>query len=195
MDTWNIKEHTLEYIDDIHAYVVDGIVVPSITQILQSKFNSKYNHVTQEVLNRAAERGTAVHTAIENYCKTGELGDLKEVRNFKFLQKQYNFEVMENEVPIIVFFDDKPIAAGRLDLVLKKDDVIGGADIKRTATLDKEYLFYQLNLYRIGYRQCYGVEWEFLKGIHLRDDTRKFVDIPINEDMAWKLIHEFKGAN
>ena len=107
------------------------------------------------------------------------------------MQKQYGFEVKENEVPVILFYEDEPICAGRLDLVLKMDDKIGGADIKRTSALDKEYLAYQLNLYRIAYRQSYGVEWEFLRGVHLREDVRKFVDIPINEHMAWQLVHDY----
>ena len=191
MNSWEIAGHTLEYFDDTHEYLIDGVLVPSITQILKIKFGNKYNGVSQKVLNEAAEKGTAVHEAIEQFCKTGATSDLKEVRNFKFLLKQYKFEVLENEVPIILFKDDIPIAAGRLDLVIKLDNKTGGADIKRTATLDKEYLAYQLNLYRIGYRQCYGVEWEFLKGIHLRENTRKFVDIPINENMAWKLINDY----
>ena len=188
MNSWEIAGHILEYFDDTHEYLVDGVLVPSITQILKIKFGNKYDGVSQKVLNRAAEKGTEVHEAIERYCKTGESSDLKEVRNFKFLQKQYKFEVLDNEVPIILFLNDEPVAAGRLDLVLKLDNKIGGGDIKRTATLDKEYLAYQLNLYRIGYRQCYGVEWEFLKGIHLRDDTRKFLNIPINEKMALELV-------
>lgn len=191
MNSWEIAGHVLEYFDDTHEYLVDGVLVPSITQILKIKFGNKYDGVSQKVLNRAAEKGTEVHEAIERYCKTGESSDLKEVRNFKFLQKQYKFEVLDNEVPIILFLDDEPVAAGRLDLVLKLDNKIGGGDIKRTATLDKEYLAYQLNLYRIGYRQCYGVEWEFLKGIHLRDDTRKFLNIPINEKMALELVENF----
>lgn len=191
MNSWGIAGHVLEYFDDTHEYLVDGVLVPSITQILKIKFGNKYDGVSQKVLIRAAEKGTEVHEAIERYCKTGESSDLKEVRNFKFLQKQYKFEVLDNEVPIILFLDDEPVAAGRLDLVLKLDNKIGGGDIKRTATLDKEYLAYQLNLYRIGYRQCYGVEWEFLKGIHLRDDTRKFLNIPINEKMALELVENF----
>lgn len=191
METWNIKGHELEYIDEIHQYIVDGICVPSITQILKVKFGNKYAGVSAEVLQNAAEKGTAVHKAIELYCKTGAEIEYKEVRNFKFLQKQYKFEVLENEVPIILFKNDEPIAAGRLDLVLKMDDKIGGGDIKRTATLDKDYLAYQLNLYRIGYRQCYGIEWEFLRGLHLRGDVRKFAPIPIDENLAWKLIEEY----
>ena len=191
MNSWEIAGHVLEYFDDTHEYLVDGVLVPSITQILKIKFGNKYDGVSKKVLNRAAEKGTEVHEAIERYCKTGESSDLKEVRNFKFLQKQYKFEVLDNEVPIILFLNDEPVAAGRLDLVLKLDNKIGGGDIKRTATLDKEYLAFQLNLYRIGYRQCYGVEWEFLKGIHLRDDTRKFLNIPINEKMALELVENF----
>jgi hypothetical protein len=192
METWEIKGHTLEYIDETHTYLVDGVIVPSITQILKIKFGNKYAEVSAEVLQSAAEKGTAVHKAIENYCKTGEVEDLKEVKNFIFLQKQYRFEVLENEVPIILFKNDEPIVAGRLDMVLKIDDVIGGGDIKRTSVLDKEYLAYQLNLYRIGYKQCYDIEWKFLKGIHLREEKRKFVDLPINEKMAWELVEEYK---
>lgn len=190
-----INGYTLEYIDDGHIYLVDGVIVPSITQILKLKFGNKYNGVSKAVLNKAAEKGTRVHDAIETYCKTGEEADLKEVHNFKFLQKQYGFDVLENETPIILFLNDEPVAAGRLDLVIKIGDEIGGADIKRTATLDKNYLAYQLNLYRIAYRQCYGIEWEFLRGVHLREEVRKFLKIPINEDMAWQLVHDFLGGN
>ena len=189
--TTEINGVTLEYLDDTHTYLVDGIIVPSITQILKLKFGNKYKNVSGAVLNRAAEKGTAVHEAIQNYCEHGTESDLWELRNFKFLQKQYKFEVLGNEVPVILYSEDEPIAAGRLDLVLKMGEKVGGADIKRTATLDKEYLAYQLNLYRIAYRQSYGVEWEFLRGIHLRENIRKFIDIPINEEITQKFINEF----
>ena len=195
MNSWEIAGHTLEYFDDTHTYLVDGVIVPSITQIMKIKFGGKYAGVNKRILNKASEEGTRVHEAIEKLCKTGEVEDIKEVKNFIFLQKHYKFEVLDNEVPVILFKDNKPIASGRLDLVLKLNDVVGGGDIKRTSTLDKEYLAYQLNLYRIGYRQSYGVEWEFLKGIHLKDNIRKFIDIPINEELAWKLINDYLGGN
>ena len=160
-----IAGHTLEYFDDEHIYLVDGEIVPSVTQILKVKFGRKYEGIDKDVLKRASDAGTAVHESIERWCKTGEESELPELRNFKFLQKQYGFTVKDNEVPVILFKDGKPIGAGRLDLVLEVSGRIGGADIKRTSTLDKEYLSYQLNIYRIAYRQCYGVEWEFLRGI------------------------------
>lgn len=188
--TEKINGHTLEYFDDEHLYLVDGVIVPSITQIIKGKFSNKYAGVSKATLDAAAEAGTNVHEAIEQYVKTGEEADLPEVRNFKFLQRTYKFEVKDAEVPVILF-KDEPIAAGRLDLVLQQEWQTGLADVKRTSTLDKEYLAYQLNLYRIAYQQCYGKAIEFLRGVHLRDSVRKLVPIPINEEMAWELVNTY----
>ena len=189
-----ISGHTLEFIDHSHTYVVDGVIVPSITEMLKVRFGNKYQFVDALTLKRASDEGTAVHETIERYLKDGEESDIPELRGFKFLAKRYEYEVLECETPVILSQFGKPISAGRLDLVLKLDGKIGGADIKRTSTLDKEYLAYQLNLYRIAYRQCYGIEWEFLRGVHLRGNTRKFVPIPINETMAWELVKEYMEA-
>lgn len=187
-----IKGYELEFFPEEHTYLVDGIMVPSITEILKVRFGGKYAHVSESVLNKAAEAGTAVHEAIEAYIKTGKESELEEVQNFKFLQNAYQFEVVGSEIPVILFdMVDIPIAAGRLDLVLKIGDALGGADIKRTAVLDKDYLYYQLNLYRIAYKQSYGEEWQFLRGIHLRGEKRKFVPIPINETDAWGIVQEY----
>ena len=192
METWKIKNYVVEYIDGSHTYLVDGIILPSITQILKVKFGNKYQGISKEVLDNAAVKGTRVHEAIEKWYKykVEDIG-CKELKNMKFLQRQYKFEVIDNEVPIILFKDNKPIACGRLDLVLEENDELGLGDIKRTATLDKEYLAYQLNLYRIGYTQCYNKEIKFLKGFHLREDVRKYVSIPINEELALKLVEEY----
>ena len=190
----SINGHVLEYLDDGHVYLVDGVIVPSVTQVLNVRFGKKYDGVDREVLKRASDAGIAVHEAIERYCKTGEVTDLKELRNFQFLQSKYGFEVIENEVPVILWKAEIPVCAGRLDMVIKMNGEFGGADIKRTSALDKEYLAYQLNIYRLAYLQSYGIEWKFLRGIHLREDVRKFVTIPINEKIAWELIEEYESA-
>lgn len=192
METWEIKGHILEYIEDTHTYICDGVILPSITQIIKYKFKNKYSNVSESVLSKAAEKGTEVHKAIENYEKY-KIEDVNcvELRNYKFLKKQYCFDCLNNEVPIILFVDQKPFAAGRLDLELLKDNLYGLGDIKRTATLDKDYLAYQLNLYRIGFQQCYDIEISFLYGLHLRENVRKCVNIPINEKVALDLIYEY----
>ena len=185
-----INGNVLEYYDDGHMYLVDGVLVPSITSLIRMKSGDKYENVRKDILQRASEKGTEVHDAIESWCIRQEESDLPEVKNFRFLQKQYRFEVKDCEVPVILYMDGRPVSAGRLDLVLEKDGMVGLGDIKRTFALDKGYLMYQLNLYRIAYQQSYGVPVEFLKGIHLREDVRKGVDIPINESIVMDLVRE-----
>ena len=191
METFSIKGGTLEYFDDTHTYLYEGLMLPSVSQILGMKYKNEYASVTPAVLNNAAKRGTAVHKAIENYNNSGYDDGSEAVRNFKFLQKQYGFEVLDSELPLVLFKDDMPIACGRLDMTMLMDGETGIADIKTVSTLNKEKIAYQLNLYRIGLMQSYGVDAKFLKIIHLRDGIRKVIDSPINEGMTWELIDKY----
>ena len=195
METVEIKGGVLEYIDETHTYLYDGVVLPSITQLLKVKFGNKYNGIPKETLERASVQGTAVHKAIEDYEQDGIENNLPELRNYKFLKKAYNFDCIDNEVPVVLFNNDEAVACGRLDLVLQEGEQIGLGDIKRTSALDKNYLAYQLNLYRIAYQQCYGTQIEFLRGLHLREDTRKYVNLPINENLAYEILNEYFKEN
>ena len=195
METVEIMGGVLEYIDETHTYIYDGVVLPSTTQLLKVKFGNKYNGIPKETLERASVQGTAVHKAIEDYEQGGVESELPELRNYKFLKRAYNFECIDNEVPVVLFRDGEAVACGRLDLVITEGEQIGLGDIKRTSALDKNYLAYQLNLYRIAYQQCYGTQIEFLKGIHLREDTRKYVTIPINENLVQEILDQYFKEN
>ena len=191
METFSIKGGTLEYFDETHTYLYDGLMLPSVSQILGTKYKNEYSSVPPAVLDHAAKRGTAVHKAIENYNNSGYDDGSEAVRNFRFLQKQYGFEVLDSELPLVLFKDDMPIACGRLDMTMLMDGETGIADIKTVSALNKEKIAYQLNLYRIGLMQSYGVDAQFLKIIHLRDGIRKVIDSPINEGMTWELIDKY----
>lgn len=192
IESWNIAGGLLEYIDESHTYIFNGVILPSITQILKVKFGNKYLGVSNSTLERAANLGTEVHKAIEDYETKGiENIELKELRNYVFLKVRNNFKCLKNEVPIVLFLDEKPVAAGRVDLILEQNGQVGIADIKRTSTFDKEYVAYQTNLYRIGYQQTYGEDITFLRGLHLRDNTRKYIELPINEEMSLDLVKKY----
>lgn len=192
----NMGGYVMEYIDATHTYLVDGIIVPSITQLLKAHFGDMYSHVDSGTLFKRAKEGTAVHEAIEEFCISGFEQDLIEVRNFKWLMSRHNFRVLKNEVPVILFGKDGyPVSAGRLDLVLAEDGHIGLGDIKSQSSPNKEYLAYQLNLYRIAYQQCYTGKIDFLRGIQLKGDKRKYIEIPINEEIAWNAVNEWRLKN
>ena len=194
IESFELNGHTLEYDDDTHTYLVDGVIVPSVTQVLKVKFGGMYTNVAPEILKKAGERGTAVHKSIEDYCTKGiDLGTT-EVRHFRFLKTYYDLKPVKNEIPIIVCKGDIPVTAGRLDMIIDKGDDRAVADIKTTSTLNKEYLAYQLNLYRIGVLQCYPYLGDITKlyGIHIREDKRKLVEIPVNEGIVWDIIDEYE---
>ena len=189
MNKWEINGGVLEYIDDTHTYLYDGVVVPSVTQLLQKKFGSKYDGIPKNVLERAAERGTALHKAIEDYEQLGTVTDLVELHNWIALKVEHEFQVMGNELPVVLFDNGKAVAAGRCDLFLANQGVFGLGDIKRTYRLDRKYLAYQLNLYRVAFMQSYGVSIDFLRGIHLRENISKYVEIQIDESLATEILN------
>ncbi len=76
-------------------------------------------------------------------------------------------------------------------MILEQNGQVGIADIKRTSIFDKEYVAYQTNLYRIGYQQTYEEDITFLRGLHLRDNTRKYIELPINEEMSLDLVKKY----
>lgn len=186
-----LKGKCLEYYEADHTYLVDGVIVPSVSEVLDMGFGRKYVSVDPAVLKRAADRGIRVHEAIERFCKTGEEEPIDEVRNFKFLQNKYGFSVVCNELPILIDYDGLTVA-GRLDMVIRQDGKLGGADVKNTSSFDKERTALQLNLYRIGYKQCYGESWDFITGIHLKGDTRRYIGLPVDEKYAYNYLEEFK---
>lgn len=181
METWEINGHTLEFAEGSHTYLLDGIIVPSVTQALGRKFPGEYARVSEETLAKAAERGTAVHKSLENYCN-GEDDGSEAVWDFKRLQKRHKIKPLRTETPVII---DGRIA-GRVDLVAEIDGETAVADYKTTATLNKEKLTYQLNLYKIGIEQSYDILINKLFGIHIRDGKAKLVEVPILEGEEWK---------
>ena len=193
MERWQIAGREVEYYEDGHIYLVDGVRLPSITGMLRMRFGGKYAGVSPETLRRAADRGTQVHAAVEAWVKTGAEADLPELRGFKWLTEHAGMTPIRSEVPLVLCDQrGEAIACGRCDLVMRKGADLCGADIKRTSTFDREYVAAQLNLYRIAYRQSWGEEWTRLYGLHLREWMRRLIEVPINEAWAWDYIDEWR---
>lgn len=190
-EKWVIGNDELIFDEPTHTYWCNGVKCISVTQLLKFKFPNKYDGIDPDVLKKAAEEGTKLHEAIEMYETYGiPSEELQEFRNYLFLKKAFGFNVVECEKPIILKYKDL-IVCGRLDLVLKEDGILMLGDIKRTSVLDKNYLAYQLNLYRIAYQQCYKEEIKGLRGVHLRREKRKYIELPINEEITYQLLDEY----
>ncbi len=59
----------LAFDEAVHTYRLNGQIIPSVTTLMKPLSDDFYRTVDLEVLNRAAQRGTAIHNAIENYIE------------------------------------------------------------------------------------------------------------------------------
>lgn len=191
MNTWNINGKILEFIEDEHIYLYNGMIVPSVTQILSCKFKDEYNRISKKVLENAAAKGTALHEAIEMYEREGQDCNLIEFKNYLFLKDRKHFKNIDNEVPVVYIKNGKALYVGRLDQIIMIGGKLAINDFKRVSAPNKEKIAYQLNLYKLAYEQTYNKKIEGLYFTHLREEVRKFVPLPINEKAALELVDQY----
>lgn len=211
MEEYELNGHKLVFYEDTHTYLVDNVKVPSVTGILhETVFKDKYKGIDEKTLEKASIKGTNMHKTIEVYEKEGkelklimydkygneESNSLRELKGYKTLKRLYGFDVEHSEIPIIIEIDGKVVCAGKLDqiidLPIEDNKFIKCVnDLKRTATLDLEYLAYQETIYAIGYEQCYGEKIDELRGTHLRDDKKQFKKVKRIDDIVLKLLKDY----
>lgn len=147
----------IEFIEEEHIYLYDGVIIPSVSEILHFMFPDKYKNVDKEILNKKAEYGSKVHEAIECLEQDKTMPGLDNMQEFsinqyKRLKDKYNLEVQSQEQMI----NYKDIYAGRFDMIANINDALCLCDIKTTAQLDKEYLSWQLSFYELAFKNMYG---------------------------------------
>lgn len=158
----------IEFIEEGHIYLIGGIVVPSVSEILHFIFPDKYKNVGKEVLNKKAEYGSTVHLAIECLEEAKELPQLDKnqefsIRQWQYLKEKYNINVIIQEQ--MIHYGDN--FAGRFDMLANVNGYLSLCDIKTTATLDKEYLSWQLSFYELANESMYHTRFDKLYAIWL----------------------------
>ena len=103
----------LTYNDEFHTYKVDGDIVPSVTQLLDT---GEYNNVPEEVLEYSRQKGTLIHKEIEEYLKEGKKGFTQEFEEFVRLLSKYYY--LFNQIAI---FDMKTYSTNSKD---KKETMV-----------------------------------------------------------------------
>jgi hypothetical protein len=165
----------IEFLKESHQYLVDGILVPSVSTILaKTIFKDKYSKVPSFVLERAAEFGTAIHKAIED-SDWLDLNDEQYQVYLRYLKlvKMANIEPTAHE-QVVAY---KTLFAGTFDMEAFIDSEDSLVDIKTTYNLDIEYLSWQLSMYELAkgkqYKRLYVIWLPKRKGAELIEIPRK----------------------
>jgi hypothetical protein len=117
-----------------HTYTLDGKQLSGITSLLDRQlFKDKYSGIPEDILRKAAERGTYIHQCCE-LADEGFPSDCKEAMNYLNLKSKYNLKIEESEYLV----SDNEYYASCIDKVYRYDDnTFYLGDIKTTYKLNK----------------------------------------------------------
>lgn len=149
----------VEFIEDGHIYLVDGVIVPSVTQIVRGAAGEDYSRVPPAVLYKKAEYGNAIHEWVEAYCmRKEELPQTEEMEQstaqFKELFKTWGIVIHDCEQ----FVSFGTLYAGKYDLFGYEGNEAVLIDIKTTARYNRQYLESQMGLYNEAFANTCGIE-------------------------------------
>jgi hypothetical protein len=183
-----LMESGVDFNQDAHTYTLDGKELQGITGMISRQlFPDKYSNVSQEVLNKAAERGSMVHEQIELY-DAGIIDKITndELSNYAGIKTANGLTTIANEYIVT----DKEYFASAIDLVFERDGKIVLADIKTTYKLDEVYVMWQLSIYAYLFElQNPGLYVYELYGLWLRGKKSEFVPIKrISPETIKKLL-------
>ena len=179
-----LKKNDKVYFDSLtHTYLMDGKELIGVTSLMKAMgLTPDYSGIPETVLENAAKRGSAVHKAIETFCKTGvpvidaQYGEevLADLEAFKKTQTA----VVANEYLV----SDNDSIASSIDIV---EDCLDGVsvnliDIKTTSEVHRESVAWQLSIYkwlfllqnprlRVHGLFCYHIREGVLKQIELQE--------------------------
>ena len=187
---------TIEFLEDVHTYVCDGVIVPSVSELIRFKFPEAYEGIPKRVLKNKATYGTKVHRTIEEFVRGTPLDEIRKrnidpdikiaVEQFEILRKMWAFYVKDMEQ--IVCYKDK--YAGTYDIRTEDDYII---DIKTTSELHEEWLKWQLSLYYLAL----GIERDFGFCLWLpKGKMGKVVQInTLPKEECLRLVKDYEKAN
>jgi hypothetical protein len=159
-----------------------------ITSLLDRQlFKDKYQGIPEEILRKAADRGTYIHQSCE-LADEGFQVDCEEAINYQRLKEKYRLQIEESEYLV----SDNEHYASCIDKVYRYDDntfLLG--DIKTTYKLNKEYVMWQLSIYAYLFeKQNPGTKIALIFAIWLRGSTAQIVELDrVPDDKVERLLY------
>ena len=110
----------IEFQESEHIYSKNGIVLPSVTQIMQPLYEQVYGKAYSGASDNGKSKGKEIHRAIDDYCEFGMIDISEEYKpyleNFIRYIDEHQYEVVASEVmlwhPVYGY-------AGKIDIIVR----------------------------------------------------------------------------
>ena len=183
----------LIFTDKTHTYMLDGYIIPSVSELCAPMHKEIYKDAPKSQMEAAAEGGTAVHEATQQFDRTGSADVLEEHLPYVLAYRDfYVAHKPEWELTEQPMHHPEHMYAGTPDRYGIMDGKKTLVDIKTTYTVMRALCRAQLNLYRLMLI-AKGYEVERMVILHLkRDGTYKLIAIEDDEPLAMALITIYK---
>lgn len=134
----------VQFFEERHEYWLGFDLLTGVTSLMkQVLYADKYAGIDADVLARAAERGNAIHEAVQAACMYSTLAGISAESDRAAEMAPDNCQIIAAEYLIS---NNKDIAS-KIDMVEVTDEGIRLIDIKCTRDYDAEYLSWQLSIY------------------------------------------------
>lgn len=179
----------LRFEEKRHIYTLDNQILPSVTTVMQPLNNALYKGIDEEIMRMAADRGTAIHNAVENYVLYG-IADIepKYQGYFGAFMKFWEENSPEPLATESRLYHKIFRYAGTADLPC----VIGGKriliDYKTSAAVNKMLTGVQLEAYAKAY-DSHGFKFDEKAIVHLKNDgSYQLVRYKANDMESWQVF-------
>ena len=131
----------IQFDEEKHEYSVDGVKVPSVSEILAPLSADRYSQIDKFVLKNAAERGTAVHAATRaidyGFAPEEDFSISAYLKAYYMFLREVNpeWEMIERVVGYVRVPGETPLYAGTIDRYGKIDGKPCVVDIKTYSSL------------------------------------------------------------
>lgn len=142
----------VQFNEELHTYTYNGTEYSGITSIIKKYlFPDMYSNVSESILNAARERGSIVHSELEMEFN-GIPSNSAEVIAYRKIANDNNFKQIGAEYLVCDYLTN---VATMIDSVLQLgSNEVALVDYKTTATLNIEYLRWQLSIEKFLFECC-----------------------------------------
>lgn len=193
MRNLKLNKTNVEFNSVLHEYTLNKQKLQGITKVIHERlFPNEYKDVPEAILNKAAERGSRIHNAIELFERCGMPTDnCPELDSYLEEREKDGQDFLLNHRESEYIVTDSEQYASAIDMVYQSSKGFILADIKTTYKLNIEYVSWQLSVYAYLFKLVNPTrKIAGLYAIWLRGDKSKVVQVQQHtEEEVKKLLY------